>query len=126
MTTKPLALIIEDSIDQSMVFTAALNEAGYETEAILDGELAQHRLTEIIPDLVILDLHIPKVNGDMLLRQIRNDTRLSDITVMLATADAALASNLQPQVDIVLLKPISFTQIMLITKRYMKKIAPGP
>ncbi|MCZ7672236.1 MAG: hypothetical protein M5U34_36495 [Chloroflexi bacterium] len=55
MNTKPLALIIEDHQDQNLVFTAALSQAGYDTESILDGQVAQNRLNEIVPSMVILD-----------------------------------------------------------------------
>ena len=114
---KPLALIIEDNQDQNLVFTTALNQAGFETESILEGLTAQVRLTEVVPEVVVLDLHIPGVNGETLLRQIRSDQRLADVRVMLATADASLAKNLQSQADLVLLKPISYTQLSKLATR---------
>jgi CheY-like chemotaxis protein len=121
VNNRPLALIIEDHKDQNMVFSEALEHAGYKTESIFDGAIAQERLKMVVPAVVILDLHMPGVNGSTLLGQIRSDSRLVNVTVMLATADAAQATNLQPQADIILLKPISFSQIMMITKRYLKK-----
>jgi DNA-binding response OmpR family regulator len=54
-----LALIIEDSEDQNVVFTKALGLAGYDTESILDGITAQTVLMEIVPEIIILDVHIP-------------------------------------------------------------------
>jgi CheY-like chemotaxis protein len=114
---KPLALIIEDNQDQNLVFTTALKQAGFETESILEGSTAQTRLTEVVPDVVVLDLHIPEVNGEVLLGQIRSDKRLANVRVMLATADAALAKDLQSQADIVLLKPISFIQLNKLANR---------
>ena len=70
MNAKPLALIIEDNEDQNLVFTNALMQAGYETELIQDGATAMKRLSEVIPDIVILDLHIPGINGGLILREI--------------------------------------------------------
>ncbi len=118
---KPLALIIEDHADQNIVFTTALKKAGYSTESILDGITAQKRLLEIAPQLIILDLHIPGVSGDALLEQIRNDPRLENALVILATADAALADVLQPQADLVLLKPISFAQLSELASRFLAR-----
>ena len=118
---KPLALIIEDHADQNIVFTTALEKAGYGTESILDGITAQKRLLEIAPQLIILDLHIPGVSGDALLEQIRNDPRLENALVILATADAALADVLQPQADLVLLKPISFAQLSELASRFLAR-----
>jgi CheY-like chemotaxis protein len=119
---KPLALIIEDNVDQNFIFTTALNQAGYETESIQDGLTAQKRLTEIIPKTIVLDLHIPGIEGMDLLRQIRNDQRLTNARVILATADAALANNLQAQADLVLLKPISFSQLSILASRFIESI----
>ena len=126
MNSKPLALIIEDYEDQSLVFTSALEQAGYNTEAIRDGRTAQKRLTEVVPAIVVLDLHMPDINGDVILRQIRSDQRLADVRVILATADAALASSLQPQADLVLLKPISFAQLNQLATRFLYHLNVTP
>ncbi len=117
METKPLALIIEDDVDQNLIFTTALDHAGYHTESFKDGLTAQRRLTEVVPRTIILDLHIPDVAGTTLLSQIRNDQRLIDSYVILATADAAMASSLHAEADLVLLKPISFTQLSVLASR---------
>jgi two-component system, sensor histidine kinase and response regulator len=120
MTDKPTALIIEDNEDQNLVFTTALHQAGYEAESIHDGQAAQQRLAEIEPDMVILDLHIPGISGKNLLDQIRRDPRLSKTRVILATADSGLASSLEPQADLVLLKPISFSQLSQLVARFLR------
>lgn len=119
METKPLALIIEDNEDQNLIFTTALGQAGYETESIQDGLTAQKRLTEVVPKMIVLDLHLPGIDGMTLLGQIRNDPRLTKARVILATADAALADSLQAQSDLVLLKPISFSQLSLLASRFL-------
>jgi CheY-like chemotaxis protein len=122
MTRKPLGLIIEDNEDQNWVFTTALQQAGYETESIADGLTAKRRLMEVVPNVIILDLHIPHVDGEDLLRQIRSDRRLSAVRVVLATADAVKAEELQPQADLVLLKPISFSQLTLLAGRFLLNV----
>ena len=121
MNTKPLALIIEDNEDQNLVFTNALIQAGYETESISDGATAMKRLTEVVPDIVILDLHIPGINGGLLLREIRNDPRSRNVKVIVVSADAEFAASLQAQVDLVLLKPVGFTQLSLLASRFLAK-----
>lgn len=119
METKPLALIIEDDPDQNLVFTTALQKAGYETESIMNGEKARLRLSEVVPKMIVLDLHIPNVPGKTLLSQIRMDARLEDASIILATADAGLATSLQAQADLVLLKPISFDQLSILASRFI-------
>jgi two-component system, sensor histidine kinase and response regulator len=124
LDTRPLALIIEDNEDQCLVFAAALERAGYEAEAVQDGVTAQKRLAEAIPDMIVLDLHIPGINGGVLLGQIRSDRRLANVPVILATADAAFAASLQSQADLVLLKPISFSQLSELANRYIHRLKP--
>jgi CheY-like chemotaxis protein len=119
MNAKPVALIIEDNEDQNLVFTNALMQAGYKTESVHDGPTAMKRLSEVIPDMVILDLHIPGINGGLILREIRNDPRSQHAHVIIVSADAEFASSLQAQVDLVLLKPVSFTQLSLLASRFL-------
>ena len=118
---KPLAMIIEDNEDQNLVFVKALEWAGYSTESIRDGATAQKRLTEVVPKLIVLDLHLPGVDGKKLLGQIRDDSRLLNTRVILATADALQASMLQTQADFVFVKPISFYQLNQIASRLISQ-----
>ncbi|MBN1454532.1 MAG: response regulator [Anaerolineales bacterium] len=118
MEKKPLGYIVEDYEDTANVFSWALEMAGYEVEVAKDGAVAQKRLAEIVPDLIILDLHIPHVSGDKLLKLIRSDKRLSKTRVFLATADANMASQLMDQAELVLLKPISLMQLRELAERF--------
>ena len=124
MNTKPLAMVIEDNADQNLVFTTAMTQAGYETESIYDGMTALKRLTSVVPSLIILDLHVPGINGGWLLREIRNDPRSAKAHVIIVSADAEFASNLQNHVDHVLLKPVSFTQLSMLASRFLNE-TPG-
>ena len=115
--TKPYALIIEDNQDLANIFALALQGAKFETEIILDGQTALERLAEITPDLVLLDLHLPRVPGKKILRHIRADERLSETLVVVVTADAQLAQELDMQTDVTLLKPVSPSQLRTLALR---------
>ena len=119
MKNQPLAIIIEDEIDLADIFTSALQAAGVETETITDGEAALARLAEIVPDVVVLDLHLPGVDGTQIFEYIRSETRFDGTRVIIASADAGLAQTLDA--DLVLLKPISFSQLRDLTRRFLKK-----
>jgi len=114
---KKFALIIEDEPDLATIFSEALKAADFETEIIKDGKLAAQRLADVMPDVVVLDLHLPHVSGRELLRQIREDERLAKTRVLIATADASMAEMLQNEADLVLLKPISFVQLRIMAER---------
>lgn len=121
MGRKPLAYIVEDNEDTVTIFRGALELAGYEVDVAYDGAVAQKDLTEFVPDLIILDLHIPNVSGDIVLQQIRADVRLEDTRVFLATADANMAAQLRDQAELVLLKPIGFSQLKDLAERFLPK-----
>jgi len=113
----PLALIIEDHDDTASIFALALHQAGFETEIIPDGEDALTRLVDTTPAVVILDLHLPHVSGDNILSQIRSDERLTKTQVILATADPLRAETLRAEANLVLIKPISFSQLRDMAER---------
>lgn len=114
---KSCALIIEDDFDLASIFAGALRLAEYEVEILQDGRLALERLAAIVPDVVVLDLHLPHISGKDVLHHIRADRRLADTRVMLATADPLLADSLREEADLVLIKPISFTQMRDLAAR---------
>ena len=121
MVKKPLAYIVEDNKDTVTIFRGALELAGYDVEVAYDGAVAQKHLGEIVPDLIVLDLHIPSVSGDIVLQQIRADERLKETRVFLATADANMAAQLRDQAELVLLNPIGFSQLKDLAGRFRPK-----
>jgi CheY-like chemotaxis protein len=114
--TKPSALIIEDNANLSQIFSLTLQNE-FEIEAITDGKAALVRLGEVVPDLVILDLHLPNVSGKELLEYIRSDARLAKTRVILSTADERQSETLSDLADIVLLKPVSPVQLRELAMR---------
>jgi CheY-like chemotaxis protein len=105
------ALIIEDNRELAIIFSQALQAAGFATGIMLDGDQALARLAITTPDVVVLDLHMPRVSGVEILRRIRADARLAGTRVIVATADMRATEMLQDQADLVLIKPVSFTQL---------------
>ena len=112
------ALIIEDNRDLAIIFSQALQAAGFVTGIIGDGEQALARLAMTTPNLVVLDLHMPHVSGLDILRHIRADGRLAETRVIVATADSSLTRGLREQADLVLIKPVSFTQLRDLAARF--------
>jgi len=116
-----LAFIIEDDQDLSTIFADALESVGYLVEQITDGRKAQQRLSEEVPFLILLDMHLPHISGADLLKEIKVDERFKDTYVMLTTADARLAEAYEPIADFVMVKPISFVQLRDLTARLKPK-----
>jgi two-component system response regulator AdeR len=111
MMSNPVALVIEDDRDLATLFAIALRMAGVETEIVHAGDTALARLAVLVPDLVVLDLHIPRIAGIDVLRQIRADARLSGTHVVVVTGDLLAVKDIQNQADQVLIKPFSFDDL---------------
>jgi len=111
------ALIVEDETDLAIIFSKALQEAGFETQIVRAGDTALMWLSSTTPQIVVLDLHLPRVSGEEVLGQIRADERLSATKVIIATADPRMAETLQDKADLVLLKPIGFSQLRDLASR---------
>ncbi|MFL7794458.1 MAG: response regulator [Anaerolineae bacterium] len=112
-----IALVIEDHSDISALFCKVMEEAGFQTESILTGDEATVRLTEVVPNVVILDLHLPGAQGDEILHQIRSDARLAQTRVIVITAYSALATTLQEEADLILIKPVSLNLLRRLVAR---------
>ncbi len=117
LNKNPLGLIIEDDDDAAAIVDEALQLAGYDTEVIQDGKTAMTRLAIIEPAIVTLDLHLPHISGTNILHQIRTDERLAETRVMLVTADPRLAETVREEADLVLLKPVTFSQLRDLAAR---------
>lgn len=118
---KELAFIIEDDEDLSEIFAQALGDEDFEIERIRDGKIAQQRLEEAVPYLILLDMHLPHVSGADLLAKIKADERLAKTLILITTADALMGDAYADQADFVFLKPISFVQLRDLTKRLKPK-----
>ena len=108
--SKLLALVVEDNVDQAEILAKSLQTAGFYTETIHDGSVAMSRLDGVVPDLVVLDLHLPGVSGTAILLKIRGDARLAHTRVIVVTVEPETAGFLQDEADLILVKPIDFVQ----------------
>lgn len=108
--SKPLALIIEDDPEIATILSISLKNE-FEVESITDGNLAITRLAQVVPVLIVLDLHLPEISGMDIFTHIRADARLRETKVIVCSADALRADVLRSQADLVLLKPVSPGQL---------------
>jgi DNA-binding response OmpR family regulator len=116
---KGLAFVIEDDSDLVTIFSEALRRAGFEVEGIRAGDRAMERLAAVLPRIIVLDLHLPKVSGPDILRYIRSEERFKDTRVIITSADAQLADEFRDIADLVLVKPVSFSQLRDLAGRLL-------
>ena len=81
--------VLEDDQDIRTLETYLLKSAGYEVEAFSAGPAFEAAVAERVPELVLLDIMLPGVDGLSLLRRLRTDPRTAHVPVMLVTAKTA-------------------------------------
>jgi CheY-like chemotaxis protein len=113
-------LIVDD--DQSWVQSVAqlLGDAGLTVRAASDGEQALDLLATEQPALVILDVHLPRVNGLELLRQFRQRDRRTPVVMISAEDQASIQDRaMSGGANAFLRKPISVSLLMRAVRRYL-------
>ena len=105
---RPLAFIIEDDEALASGYAVALDEAGYDSRIFNEGPTALDLLASTIPALMLIDLNLPQLSGEDILRHIKADKRLAQTKIVIVSADSTWASYLQKEATIVLTKPVGF------------------
>jgi len=79
-------LVVDDLADNVEILRMRLTSLGYEVIVAEDGEMALTKVRQELPDLVLLDIMMPKIDGLEVVRRIKADTSLPFIPVVLVTA----------------------------------------
>ena len=85
-TDPPTVLVVDDLEDTRRVLAGLLRLGGYRPVKAADGPAALRAVEGEAPDLVLLDLHMPGMDGAEVLRRLREDPRWRDLPVILFTA----------------------------------------
>ncbi|HBP43912.1 MAG TPA: DNA-binding response regulator, partial [Clostridiales bacterium] len=88
---KKLIYSIEDDKDISYIIRLALENSGYEVHSFYDGESFLKAFNEKKPDLILLDMMLPKIQGQDLLKIIRNDSSNNDIDIIIISANKLIS-----------------------------------
>jgi class 3 adenylate cyclase len=109
MRTPPLILVVDDVPDNVEILQLRLESQDYEVITAGDGEAALAIVREQLPDLVLLDIQMPKLDGIETVKQLKADTALPFIPVIMVTArsDAKdVVAGLEAGGDDYLTKPV--------------------
>jgi class 3 adenylate cyclase len=102
-------LVVDDVADNVEILRMRLASLGYEVVVAEDGEQALAKVRELLPDLILLDIMMPKIDGLEVVRRLKADPSLPFIPVILVTAKAApkdVVAGLDAGGDDYLTKPI--------------------
>ncbi|MEI6831725.1 MAG: response regulator transcription factor [Candidatus Omnitrophota bacterium] len=122
--SKEQILIIEDDKHISKLVKYNLEKAGYDCTVADDGEEALDVLAKERPDLIILDIMLPKMDGFELCRAIKQDVKLKNIPIIMLTAKGEEVDRivgLELGADDYVVKPFSPRELILRMKAILKR-----
>jgi len=125
--TKPIILIVDDDPDLANIMRMMLSHAGFEAHSVLSGQEALEWLEARTPDLILLDLMMPDINGFTILRKVRSSEIIKNLPVVILTAKADQKTRMESQsagADAFLTKPINSKTLIDHVRRALGPKAP--
>ena len=115
-------LIVEDEATLQEALAYNLNKQGYQVEAVGDGDAAIKKAREILPDLIVLDIMLPVLDGFEVLRILRQD--MNTPIMMLTARDDEIdrVIGLELGADDYLTKPFSMREFLARVKAQLRRV----
>ena len=98
-------LVIDDDHNAVKYLSALLSEHGYDPVAAYDGAEGLQKIKQAKPDLIVLDVMMPKKSGFVLFKQLKQDNEYKDIPILMLTGVAGVLEELDDQQYKTLEKP---------------------
>lgn len=89
LTTQPLIMVVDDSLTVRKITSRMLVRAGYQVVTATDGVDALEKLEEYTPQVMLLDIEMPRMDGFALAKQLRRDPRTVDLPIIMITSRTA-------------------------------------
>ena len=105
-------LVVDDVADNSFLLQVLLEDEGYQVEVANSGSAALARIELSPPQLVLLDMMMPGMNGYEVVQQIRENVDLPFIPIVMVTGYDEITISKDLQVDGFLRKPIEFDELL--------------
>ena len=123
MRTPPLILIVEDNPESLDILRARLTAHNYEVITALDGEAGLTMAREKQPDLILLDIMMPKMDGIEVCRRLKEDSSLPFMPIIMVTAKADskdVVAGLEAGGDEYLTKPVDHAALVARVKSMLR------
>jgi len=85
----PMVLVVDDSLTVRKITTRLLTREGFRVDSAKDGVDALEKMHDLVPDVVLLDVEMPRMDGFELARVMRSDTRLKSVPIIMITSRTA-------------------------------------
>jgi DNA-binding response OmpR family regulator len=114
-------LLIEDDLALADVISFTLRRAGFQVATLHDGVQAMAQWAAIAPQLILLDLTLPRLDGLAVCRKIRTESALPIIILSARSGDEAIVTGLELGADDYIVKPFSPTQLVARVKAVLRR-----
>ncbi|MDZ4669901.1 MAG: response regulator transcription factor [Phototrophicales bacterium] len=115
-------LVIEDDEDTAEMVCTLLETAGYEAVAVNKGGMALDEIAMLSPDLVLLDIHLPDMNGLEILKKVRSHSFLPMIVMSGFERDRDRVVALEAGADDFMAKPFSPDELVARVKALLRRV----
>ncbi|BAU15273.1 response regulator receiver sensor signal transduction histidine kinase [Leptolyngbya sp. NIES-3755] len=107
-------LVVDDIADNLILLQTVLESEGYIVETAQSGKAALDKLEEVKPDLLLLDIMMPGLNGYEVTRQVRQNERFGSVPIVLLTAHDEFFQKPYREVGAndLIRKPIDFDELL--------------
>ena len=116
---RPRVLIIDDALTIRLYYRQILERAGFEVAEAGNGLEGLERMAETIPDLVLVDVNMQKMDGYAMLRATRADERLRGIPAVMISTEAEARDGEKAYAagaNVYLIKPVRPDQLLALSR----------
>ena len=107
---QPVILVVDENDDNRQLVLKVLGCRGYKVVGVVDGEEALTKLTNVNPDLILMDINLPGMDGYEVTRRIRQQEKFANLPIVALTAHAMVGDkekSLAAGCDAYITKPIN-------------------
>jgi PleD family two-component response regulator len=125
---KSKILIVEDDLDVAEMLNAYFRVQGYEVFTVNWGEDGVRAAQTVLPDLIILDIRLPDIDGYEVARRVRSDRRTNEIPIIFLTEKRERIDRLQGfevGADDYITKPFDVQELRLRVRNALKRVSQG-
>jgi twitching motility two-component system response regulator PilH len=116
-------MVVDDAYSELKLMESILKSAGHEVVSLIDGDALEDKLSTERPDVLLLDIVMPKRNGYEILRALRKDARTKTTPVVLVSSknqESDRAWGKRQGADEYLGKPFTSDQLLTMVKRFAR------
>jgi CheY-like chemotaxis protein len=120
LLTNHRILVVDDIADNLFLLQTVLESEGYTVETALNGKIAIDKIEQTDPDLVLLDIMMPELNGYEVTRKVRQNARFASLPIVLLTAHDEYSQKPYREVGAndLIRKPVDFDELLNKVAKY--------